>query len=113
MASRQYKLLRSMAREVRGIRESLLELGISEDSMPGTVELSELVETADFAYARLQDSRETYKAGYAPSALDEWADTLKDWAKSREVYAFFISGAKARDPLAALELIKRTGRPDD
>ena len=49
MASRQYKLLRSMAREVRGIRESLLELGISEDSMPGTVELSELVETADFA----------------------------------------------------------------
>ena len=71
------------------------------------------VETADFACARLQDSRETYKAGYAPSALDEWADTLKDWAKSREVYAFFISGAKARDPLAALELIKRTGRPDD
>ena len=49
MASRQYKLLRSMAREVRGIRESLLELGISEDSMPGTVELSKLVETADFA----------------------------------------------------------------
>ena len=49
MASRQYKLLRSMAREVRGIRESLLDLGISEDSMPGTVELSELVETADFA----------------------------------------------------------------
>ena len=49
MASRQYKLLRSMAREVRGIRESLLELGISEDSMPGTVELSELVEAADFA----------------------------------------------------------------
>ena len=49
MASRQYKLLRSMAREVRGIRESLLELGISEDSMPSTVDLTELVESADFA----------------------------------------------------------------
>ena len=48
-ASRQYKLLRSMAREVRGIRESLLDLGIAEDSMPNTTELNELVEIADFA----------------------------------------------------------------
>lgn len=70
------------------------------------------VETASFAYARLQESRETYKAGYAPSALDKWAGTLKAWSKTRDVYAFFISGAKARDPLAALELIDRIGRPD-
>lgn len=69
------------------------------------------VETAGFAYARLQESRDTYKAGYAPKALDDWANTLKGWAKSRDVYAFFISGAKARDPLAAMELIGRVGRP--
>lgn len=69
------------------------------------------VETAGFAYARLQQSRDTYKAGYAPKALDEWGETLKDWAKTRDVYAYFISGAKARDPLAAQELIKRVGRP--
>jgi hypothetical protein len=49
MASRQYKLLRSMAREVRGIRDSLLDLGFSEDSMPTSGQLNELVETADFA----------------------------------------------------------------
>lgn len=48
-ASRQYKLLRSMAREVRGIRESLLELGIAEDSMPKASRLAEFVEAADFA----------------------------------------------------------------
>lgn len=49
MASRQYKLLRSMAREVRGIRDSLLDLGISEESMPNSGQLDELVETANFA----------------------------------------------------------------
>ncbi|MEQ8558970.1 MAG: DUF72 domain-containing protein [Henriciella sp.] len=70
------------------------------------------VETAGFAYARLQESRETYKAGYAPKALDGWAGKLKAWAKTRDVYAFFISGAKARDPLAAMALIDRVGRPD-
>ena len=48
-ASRQYKLLRSMAREVRGIRESLLEIGIAEDAMPNSGELNEMVEIADFA----------------------------------------------------------------
>lgn len=68
--------------------------------------------TAGFAYARLQQSRESHEAGYAPRALDDWAGTLSDWAKARDVYAFFISGAKARDPLAARALIDRVGRPD-
>ncbi len=66
------------------------------------------VETAGFAYARLQESSASYKAGYAPKALDEWAGTLRDWARKRDVYAFFISGAKERDPLAARALIERT-----
>ncbi|MGB3625634.1 MAG: DUF72 domain-containing protein, partial [Henriciella sp.] len=65
------------------------------------------VETAGFAYVRLQQSRDTYKLGYAPKALDEWAGTVKDWARKREVFAFFIAGEKARDPLAAQALIER------
>ena len=48
-ASRQYKLLRSMAREIRGIRESLSEIGLPETNLPETEPLNQFVETADFA----------------------------------------------------------------
>ena len=48
-ASRQYKLLRSMAREIRGIRESLSEIGLPETNLPETEPLDQFVETADFA----------------------------------------------------------------
>ena len=48
-ASRQYKLLRSMAREIRGIRQSLTEVGLPEDNLPALNALDNLVETADFA----------------------------------------------------------------
>jgi murein DD-endopeptidase MepM/ murein hydrolase activator NlpD len=48
-ASRQYKLLRSMAREVRGIRQSLSDIGLPETSLPELEELDQFVETADFA----------------------------------------------------------------
>ena len=48
-ASRQYKLLRSMAREVRGIRRSLSDIGLPEQSLPELGTLDRFVETADFA----------------------------------------------------------------
>ena len=48
-ASRQYKLLRSMAREVRGIRESLSEIGLPQGNLPELESLDQFVETADFA----------------------------------------------------------------
>ena len=48
-ASRQYKLLRSMAREVRGIRESLSEIGLPQVNLPELESLDQIVETADFA----------------------------------------------------------------
>jgi len=47
--SRQRKLLRSMAREVRGIRQSLVKIGLPETMMPEVGALSGYVETADFA----------------------------------------------------------------
>ena len=47
--SRQRKLLRSMAREVRGIRESLVKIGLPESIMPEIGTLRSYVETADFA----------------------------------------------------------------
>ena len=81
--------------------------------------------TTDFAYARLMDARETLKSGYAPKALDAWVERANVWAsggtpadlprvgakdkaaRKRDVYVFFINGAKIRAPHAAQSLIER------
>lgn len=47
--SRRRKLLRSMAREVRGIRESLIGVGLSETDLPEIGSLQAYIEQADFA----------------------------------------------------------------
>lgn len=65
-------------------------------------------QTADFTYARLQRSQEDCATGYNAAALDKWAAQAKEWAHGgREVYVFFISGAKVRNPAAAQALIAR------
>lgn len=86
--------------------------------------------TGEFVYARLMDAKATLKAGYAPKALDAWAEHARAWAaghapeglpyadtdaagtasaagKPRDVFVFFINGAKARAPAAAMGLLKR------
>jgi uncharacterized protein YecE (DUF72 family) len=66
--------------------------------------------TADFAYARLQRTAEGVETGYAAAALDDLAARARRWAQSgRDAYVFFISGAKVRNPAAALALIERLG----
>jgi uncharacterized protein YecE (DUF72 family) len=83
--------------------------------------------TADFAYARLQQAKEAEAAGYSASALECWAAIVRGWAagespagldyvsdaraprKPRDVFAFFISGDKVRNPAAALALRERLG----
>ena len=65
-------------------------------------------QTADFTYARLQRSEENVETGYDAKARDRWAAQARDWAKGdRDVYIFFISGAKVRNPAAAQALIAR------
>ena len=67
--------------------------------------------TADFTYARLQRSVEVEPTGYTPAALDRWAETARGWAQGGcDVFVFFISGAKVRNPAAAMALIERLGR---
>jgi uncharacterized protein YecE (DUF72 family) len=66
--------------------------------------------TADFSYARLMRSAEDVETGYAPKALDGWAKQAADWAKRGDAFVYFISGAKVRNPAAALALIERVGR---
>ncbi|MEA3013371.1 MAG: hypothetical protein QOD42_1916 [Sphingomonadales bacterium] len=81
--------------------------------------------TADFVYARLQQAKEAEPAGYDAKALDRWAAVARGWAKGespdglayvsdakpettpREVFTFFISGDKVRNPAAAEALTER------
>lgn len=82
--------------------------------------------TADFAYLRLQRSRDDVETGYDAKGLDTWASHAKSLANGkvpadlpclaegakagkRDVFVFFISGAKVRNPAAAQALIERVG----
>ncbi len=65
--------------------------------------------TADFSYARLMSSREDEPTGMTSDELDAVADQTRRWAKRGEVFAYFISGAKVRNPAAAQALIAKLG----
>lgn len=63
--------------------------------------------TADFTYARLMRSQESHATGYTPAALTKWAKQAKSWAQRGDVFMYFISGAKVRNPAAAQAQIAR------
>lgn len=65
-------------------------------------------QTADFTYTRLQRSTDATARGYDDAALDGWAQKAREWSTGgRDMFAFFIGGAKVRNPAAAQALIKR------
>ena len=82
--------------------------------------------TGDFVYARLMRSAAGVATGYPGKALDAWAKRAQQWAsgadpadlprvaaaestkgKARDVYIYFISAAKERNPAAAMALLDR------
>ncbi|WP_159983346.1 MULTISPECIES: DUF72 domain-containing protein [unclassified Novosphingobium] len=64
--------------------------------------------TAPFVYARLQNARVDLEQGYDDADLDHWAGRIGSWtAEGRDIFAFFINGAKERAPAAAQALIGR------
>jgi uncharacterized protein YecE (DUF72 family) len=66
--------------------------------------------TADFVYLRLRRCAEDEPTGYPPAALDEWAAKARSWAaEGRDVFLYFINGAKVRAPAAAQALLQRLG----
>jgi uncharacterized protein YecE (DUF72 family) len=85
--------------------------------------------SGDFSYARLMRSEDGNPAGYAPTELDRWASHARDWATGndvgelphvaapqltalpRDVFVFFISAAKHRNPAAAMALQSRVDAP--
>jgi len=65
-------------------------------------------QTGPFTYARIQTAQEDLPLGYTETELDRLADRCRTWAKGgRDVFLFFISGAKVRNPAAAQALIAR------
>jgi uncharacterized protein YecE (DUF72 family) len=66
--------------------------------------------TGDFAYLRLRRCAEDEPTGYPPAALDDWAAKARGWAaEGRDVFLYFINGAKVRAPAAAQALLQRLG----
>lgn len=83
--------------------------------------------TGTLVYARLMRSEASITTGYDPPALDAWAARAGTWASGgepddlprvdgagkraaktpRDVYIYFISAAKERNPAAAVALIER------
>ncbi|WP_426702748.1 DUF72 domain-containing protein [Rhodanobacter sp. Col0626] len=81
--------------------------------------------TGDFSYARLMQSVDKVPTGYATTELDRWAQRARAWAEGgdidelphvaatepqgspRDVFIFFISAAKQRNPAAAMALQSR------
>jgi uncharacterized protein YecE (DUF72 family) len=63
--------------------------------------------TADFTYARLMSSKPDEPTGMTSEELDAIAKRTKAWAKRGDVFAYFIAGAKVRNPAAAMALIDK------
>jgi uncharacterized protein YecE (DUF72 family) len=84
--------------------------------------------TADFVYARLMKSESSFETGYAPERIASWATCARRWTEGKEpsglhrvetarkesslprdVFMFFISGAKERAPAAAMATLAALG----
>lgn len=81
--------------------------------------------TGDFVYARLMRTEAGVQTGYEARALDQWSKRAQLWAaggeaedlprveatpapkRARDVFLYFISGAKERAPAAAMALLER------
>jgi uncharacterized protein YecE (DUF72 family) len=86
--------------------------------------------TAGFVYARLMRSQSTVATGYRDNDLQHWAGCARQWARGddpadlphiaeplppgqipREVFIYFISSAKERNPAAAAAMLRILGTP--
>ena len=83
--------------------------------------------TGEFVYARLMRTVSSQQTGYSKPALKKWLERARTWAQGaaptdlprvektqcsarpRDVFMFFISGAKERAPAAATHLLSLLG----
>jgi uncharacterized protein YecE (DUF72 family) len=88
--------------------------------------------TADFVYARLRRTQPDEPEGYPAPALEQWVARFGTWAaggvpkdvkpidsaakgakQPRDVFVYFINGAKERAPAAAIGLLNRLNNMDN
>ena len=65
---------------------------------------------AGFAYLRLMRGQADVPTGYTPEAIARWAEGVRAWtggARPRDVFVYFINGAKERAPAGAMELLRQ------
>jgi len=98
-----------------------------DKSYPGFADV-----TGDFVYARLRRSESSEPTGYSLPALQTWTARAKTWAHGdeptdlprvqkkiiakttpRDVFIYFINGAKERAPAAAMQLIENLASRSD
>jgi len=61
--------------------------------------------TAPFSYLRVMGTKASAPKGYPPAALARWGEHAQTLARGGDVFFYFISGAKERNPLAAMALL--------
>lgn len=102
-------------------RHSMATVFTDSDDYPSFADL-----TADFVYARLMRTQSVIAAGYPEKELKHWAARARLWAdggepddlpridpptptpaKRRDVFLYFISAAKERNPAAAMALLRQ------
>jgi len=67
---------------------------------------------SDLAYLRLMRAEADRATGYPVEVLEQWAAGAQAWVDQgprKEVFLFFISGAKERNPAAAMEMLRILG----
>ncbi|MES1183649.1 MAG: DUF72 domain-containing protein [Myxococcales bacterium] len=62
--------------------------------------------TADFAYARLHGKKRLYVSGYSPKDLAPWAERVRRWRQSGDVFVYFDNDVKVRAPYDARNLAR-------
>jgi uncharacterized protein YecE (DUF72 family) len=61
--------------------------------------------TAPFSYLRVMGTKASAPNGYPPAALARWREHAQTLAREGDVFLYFISGAKERNPQAARALL--------
>ena len=61
--------------------------------------------TAPFSYLRVMGTKASAPKGYPPAGLARWRERAHSLARDGDVFLYFISGAKQRNPQAAQALL--------
>lgn len=89
----------------RLMRDAGLAVLLAEDSEHPRIDM----DTADFRYVRIMGTDAAEATGYKAEGLAEIAAKARNWATKGDAYVYFISGAKERNPAAAMALIEQAG----